>query len=70
MAHKTRVQTANWISTATVVYLALSARHAPDKAQRLEMYAIAGVLAVVYLFALRYWEQKYQRESRSLNEHP
>lgn len=70
MTHKTKVWISNWISTAVVVYLVLSARHVPDKAQRLEMYAIAVVLAVSYCFALSYWEQRYQRKFRSLSEHP
>jgi hypothetical protein len=70
MTHKTKVQIANWLSTATVVYLALSARHVPYKAQRLEMYAIAGVLAVGYFFALSSWERRYQEKSRSFSEHP
>jgi hypothetical protein len=70
MTHKTKVQIANWICTAIVVYLALSARHLPDKAQRLEMYAVAGVLALGHILALSSWERKYQRKSRSFSEHP
>jgi len=70
MTHKTKVWISNWISTAAVVYLALSARHVPDKAQRLEMYAVTAGLALSYCFALGYWEQRYQRKTRSLSEHP
>jgi len=70
MTHKTNVHIANWISTAIVVCLFLSARGAANKTQRLILYAVAGVLAVVYSFALRHWEQKYQRKSRSFSEHP
>jgi len=54
MAHKTKVQISNWISTAIIVFLALSARHATDKVHRPYLYAIAGVLGVGYLCALNY----------------
>jgi|GEM_PF-3620485 len=69
MTHKTKVQISNVVSIFIIVFLTDSARHTTDKAQRLDLYAVAGVLAVGYVLALIFWERRYQRKSRSLSEH-
>jgi hypothetical protein len=69
MTHNTKVQISNFISTAIIVCILLSARHSTDKAQRLHLYAIAGAVAVGYFSALFLWLRRYQRKSRSFSEH-